>query len=82
MVIQNVVFGCDNYCALGLGNTKDNWFGVCSQRSGKNCGANTNGYSEFIGRYTFPTTPIETFECKSEEAIAEIKKGVSIYVAF
>ena len=41
------------------------------------CGASTNDYSEFVGRYTFPTTPIKTFECKSEEAIAEMEKGVS-----
>ena len=47
----------------------------CSQL-GESCNTNTNDYSEFIGRYTFPTTPIKNFECKSEEAMTEIKKGV------
>ena len=48
---------------------------VCSQS--EDCAADKNDYSEFIGRYTFPTTPIKTFDCKSEEAMAEMKKGVS-----
>jgi predicted RNA methylase len=50
-------------------------FDVCSQ-SEESCRKNTKDYSEFIGRYTFPTIPIETFECKSDEAITQIKKGV------
>jgi hypothetical protein len=48
---------------------------VCTN-SEEYCSASTNDYSEFIGRYTFPTTPIKTFECKSEEAMAEMEKGV------
>ena len=58
---------------------RTNGLEVCSQ-SGKHCSANTNDHSEFIGRYTFPTTPIKTFECKSEEAIAEMKKGVCCFL--
>ena len=49
---------------------------VCT-KSIESCSVATNGYSEFIGQYTFPTTPIQTLECKSEEAIEVMKKGVS-----
>ena len=49
---------------------------VCSQS--EDCAADENDRAEFIGRYTFPTTPIKTFDCKSEKAIVEMKKGVSI----
>ena len=48
---------------------------VCSQS--EYCAVDTNDYSEFIGRYTFPTTPIRKFDCKSEEAIVQMKTGVS-----
>lgn len=50
---------------------------VCT-KSKESCTATANDYPNFIGRYTFPTTPIETFECRSEEAIAEMKRGVSV----
>ena len=49
---------------------------VCSQS--EYCAEEKNNRAEFIGRYTFPTTPIKTFDCKSEKAIVEMKKGVSI----
>ena len=49
---------------------------VCSQS--QQDAFTSNNYSEFIGRYTFPTTPIKSFECNSEDAIVEMKKGVSV----
>ena len=51
-------------------------FEAC-KKAEETCSANHDDYSGFIGRYTFPTTPIKTIECRSEEAIAEMKQGVS-----
>ena len=51
-------------------------FEAC-KKAEETCSANHNDYSDFIGRYTFPTTPIKTIECRSKEAIAEMKQGVS-----
>ncbi|XP_028402003.1 hypoxia-inducible factor 1-alpha inhibitor-like isoform X2 [Dendronephthya gigantea] len=52
-------------------------FDAC-KKSDETCSANHNDYSDFVGRYTFPTTPIRAVECRSEEAIAEMTKGVPI----
>ena len=41
------------------------------------CRASTSDYSDFIGHYTFPTTPITTHECNSKDALEKMKTGVS-----
>ena len=46
---------------------------VC-EKSDEYCSSSTG--NQFIGHYTFPTTPVKTFQCKSEEAVAEMEKEV------
>jgi hypothetical protein len=67
VVIISTLLGCETQQTVSLE--------VCTN-SDEYCSSSTNNYSEFIGHYTFPTAPIKTFECKSKEAIAEMKNGV------